>query len=751
MSDELNARTLGAPMDGNEDRSPARLGYGFVEPRYLPPAADEYYLRWEHSTGTTRQRALTASEISLLTANGSQSDDWSMIQVADGFDATLVQRCRFYGLVRLGALACGIREFDGLRLPIGLYDSTIISCDIGDDVAIHQVRYLAHYRIAAQVLLFNIGRMWTSDTAKFGNGVIKEGEAEAARRVLHLGNENGGRAVWPFEGMLPADAWLWAKFRDDPALLRRLEELVIRRCDQRRGYYGAVGRQAVICDCHSIKDVRVGAAARIQGAERLENLTIRSDERESTYIGPGCDLVDGIVGYGGRISGGVRAAAFVTGTNVTVLYGARLTHVFLGDNSTVAGCEVMNVLIFPGHEQHHSNSFLCAAVLLGQSNIAAGVTAGSNHNSRANDGEIVAGRGFWPGLCVSLKHNSRFASFTLLAKADYPAELDIPLPFSLVSNDEHNGALLVMPAYWFMYNMYALARHGAKYAARDKRVHREQMSEFAPLAPDTVEEIFAALALLEVWTAKAARRAAGLPVADVGEVELRDEGRRLLTERPQQAERLEILGENIENSSRPVRILKAPVAYALYRDMVHHYAVSTLVTYLEANRLGHLAALPAHLSPPQRGAWVNAGGQLLLRDDLDTLRRRITTGELDTWEAVHAEYRRLWERYPQDKARHALASLLDINGVGLDELDDSRWCAYLDRALSTARWIADQVRQSRSKDYTNRFRGLVYDGPGEMEAVLGRLEENEFLRRTNAELESFARQVQRLKERASGA
>ena len=83
---------------------------------------------------------------------------------------------------------------------------------------------------------------------------------------------------------------------------------------------------------------------------------------------------------------------------------------------------------------------------MGQSNIAAGATIGSNHNSRAADGEIQAGRGFWPGLCVSLKHNSKFASFTIIAKGDFPAELNIPIPFSLVSNDIANDQLVIMPA-----------------------------------------------------------------------------------------------------------------------------------------------------------------------------------------------------------------------------------------------------------------------------------------------------------------
>ena len=122
--------------------------------------------------------------------------------------------------------------------------------------------------------------------------------------------------------------------------------------------------------------------------------------------------------------------------------------------------------------------------------MAAGATIGSNHNSRANDNEIQAGRGFWPGLCTSVKHSSRFASFVLLSKSDYPAELDISLPFSLINNNTTKDQLEVMPAYWWLYNMYALARNSWKFRNRDKRKNKTQHIEFEPLAPDTIEEVF---------------------------------------------------------------------------------------------------------------------------------------------------------------------------------------------------------------------------------------------------------------------
>lgn len=724
-----------------------RLGYGFVDPQYLPEGCDEYYLRDRQRRGDVPFRGLTAKEIEVLVRNENTADDWGAIYVTDRFNPELVKRCQFFGLVRIGALENYYLEFHDLRLPVGLYNSTIVSCDIGSNVAIDNVNHLARYILGDEVILINIDEMLTTNYAKFGNGIVKDGEPEKVRIWLDLGNENGGRAVVPFDGMLPADAYLWSRLRDDPALLARFKEMVEARFDRRRGYYGKVGDRTIIKDCRILKDVKIGSDAYIKGANKLKNLTIHSDADESSQIGEGCELVNGIIGYGCRVFYGVKAVRFIMGPNSSLKYGARLIHSFLGDNSTISCCEVLNALIFPGHEQHHNNSFLCAATLLGQSNMAAGVTAGSNHNSRANDGEILAGRGFWPGLCTSLKHNSRFASFTLLAKAAYPAELNIRLPFALVSNDETGGCLRVMPAYWFLHNMYALARNAWKYAARDQRVHKNQMIEFDALAPDTIEEVFSALEHLEVWAAKAARRQAGRPSEGVSVADLRAEGRALLRERTQDADRLEVLGENFENSTRPVRILKTGTAYATYREMAHYYAVKTLVAYQQAESLPDLAALKQRLGPPARGTWVNVGGQLMLGDDVAALRDKIVARELDSWDAVHDHYRRLWQKYPQDKARHALATLLDINEIRLEQLNRETWFAFLDRAVATRHTIAERTHQSRAKDYTGPFRRMTYASPTEMEAVLGKIDDNDFVKRMRAEAEAFAREVETLKQR----
>jgi len=501
------------------------IGRKFVPDEYLRDGRDEYALRNQQvGLPADTWRNLTAAEIEGLVHNGNTADDWDELLVTDQFTPHSVKNCEFYGLVRIGRLEEACLEYHDLTVPVGLTNSRIVACDIGNDVAIHNVRYLAHYIIGDNVILLNIDEMHTTNHAKFGNGIVKEGEDEDVRIWIDLINEAGGRSVMPFDGMTPADAYLWAKFR--------LAEITQNQFDPRRGFYGTVGRGCVIKNCRIIKDVKIGDYAYIKGANKLKNLTVNSTEEEPSQIGEGVELVNGII---------CKAVRFVLGNCSNLKYGARLIHAYLGDNSTISCCEVLHDLIFPAHEQHHNNSFLTAAIVLGQSNVAACATLGSNHNSRANDGELQAGRGFWPGLCVSVKHFCRFASFTLLSKGDYPAEMDIPLPFALVGDDTTRDRLTVMPAYWWLYNMYALARNSWKFQARDVRLHKTQNIEFDTLAPDTVEEILTARNLLARWTAQARLRADGQVAAEHDDDELIAMGRRLLNGPVQDTDDLEVL------------------------------------------------------------------------------------------------------------------------------------------------------------------------------------------------------------------
>jgi len=704
------------------------LGYGFIETRYLPKGKDEYYLRNVQNRSGIPYRQLTAYEIEVLVRNRNTSANWNDILVSHAFTPELVQNCKFFGLVRIGKLDPWYLEFHNLRRPVGLYNSTIISCDLGDNVCIDNTNYLSHYVIGNEVMIVNTNEMATTDHAKFGNGILKEGEDESIRIWLEVCNENGGRSIIPFNGMLPGDAWLWSRYRDDGELQEKFKQFTASAFDNRRGYYGKVGDRTVIKNCKIIKDVWIGSDAYLKGANKLKNLTINSAPQAMSQIGEGCELVNGIVGFGCRVFYGVKAVRFVMASHSQLKYGARLINSYLGNNATISCCEVLNSLIFPAHEQHHNNSFLCAALVMGQSNMAAGATIGSNHNSRSPDGEIVAGRGFWPGLCVSLKHNSRFASFVLLAKGDYPAELDIPIPFALVSNDLSKDELVVMPAYWFLHNMYALARNSWKYIDRDKRTDKTQLLEFDYLAPDTVGEMVQAIALFERFTGQAIVRQSGT-AQKYNDEQLREMGAALLQHSPGEADALEILAEGMENSDRKVKLVKVAPAWSLFRELIAHHAANQLLRSVREQRIGSYAAFLKGLpSNPALQPWVNAGGQLIRESELSKLIGQIHAGRIRTWDQVHQWYVRQGEQYMEDKLTHALAALKTVTGLSLRRDGPQALGHLLRQSVALKEQLTKEIYESRAKDYTNPFRKMVYESTGEMNAVIGRLPDNSSIR-----------------------
>lgn len=688
------------------------LGYNFIEDKYIPKNEDEYYLRNFQNKSGIKYRSLTASELETLVLNRNTSDNWNNILVSNNFDAGLVKNCKFFGLVRIGKLEGLYKEFHNLRMPVGLYNSTIISCDLGNNICIDNVNYLSHYIIEDEVMIANVNEVATTSHSKFGNGILKEGEDESLRTWVEVCNENGGRSILPFNGMLPGDAYMWSKYREDDALMEKFKIFTEKKFDKRRGYYGHIGERTVIKNCGILKDAWIGSDAYIKGANKIKNVTINSDAARKSQVGEGCELVNGIVGFGCRIFYGVKAVRFVMSSHSQLKYGARLINSFLGNNSTISCCEVLNTLIFPSHEQHHNNSFLCAALVMGQSNIAAGATIGSNHNSRGADGEVIAGRGFWPGLCVSLKHNSKFASFCIIAKGDFPAELNIKIPFALVSNDVSNNNLVIMPGYWFMYNMYALERNAWKYLDRDRRTEKLQRIEYNYLAPDTVNEIFDSIAFLQ-------------------KLEVKSDGSSIATD--------------FENSERATLILKVPQAIKIFKELISYYATNCLLNHIKNNKIDDFEKLKKSLvAKVKRSDWLSIGGQLIKTTSVNSFKNAVKNNKINSWEDVHQFYKTEGAAYDDDKLQHAYTSLLEILNITGKQFTAELFKTLLLQTVDTKSWMCKAIYNAREKDYTNTYRKMVYDNLEEMNKVMGKLEDNSFIQAQLEELDNMKKEIKGL-------
>ncbi len=280
--------------------------------------------------------------------------------------------------------------------------------------------------------------------------------------------------------------------------------------------------------------------------------------------------------------------------------------------------------------------------------------------------------------------------------------------------------------------------------SRDKRKTKTQKVEFDALAPDTAEEIFQALALLELWTGKAELRRRS-PSASADDELLRVAGRGLLAGSEEATADLEILGERMENSGRKVVLVKVHKAYRAYRDMLHYYAVKNLLDHLQADPRATLATMLERLGGERQREWVNLGGQLVPAPDATRLQDDIKSGALNSWHAIHARYGELWDRYPEQKQRHALATLRSL--LEIERLEPEHWLGALNKAVRIQEYVRDQVYRTRKKDYDEPFRRITYRNADEQRAVLGSPETNSFVRQVARETEVFKEAVEAARQR----
>ncbi len=699
----------------------AELGFQFVGKEYLAEGRDEFYYR-NQKIDQSQYRSLTQREIAILEANLNEAENWKDIFVKEGFNAALVKNCRFFGINRIGILEHCFLEFKNLRMPVGIYNSTIISCDFGDNVAIDRVNMLSHYQVGNEVMILQVNELATTATAKFGNGIVKQGEEEKIRIWLELGNENGGRKVIPFLSMKPGDAYLWTRNRDDQDLQAKYMEMTLKEFSSDRGFYGQIGDRTVIKNTGIIKDVNMGSDTYIKGANKLKNLSILSLPDAPSQIGEGCELVNGIIHEGCRIFYGVKAVRFILASHSHLKYGARLINSYLGSNSTISCCEVLNALIYPAHEQHHNNSFLCAAMVQGQSNMAAGATLGSNHNSRGADGELQAGRGFWPGLSVALKHNSKFASFNLISKGNYPAEIHNPIPFSLLGNDDQTGGLLIIPAYWFQYNMYAIARNAWKFEARDQRLVKDDLLEFDYLAPDTVFELLNAIQLFQQWVGSS------LDTNEKDKVILQEIGKKWLGNPANEQVPLDVWVSGIENSKRKTKIAKVYKAYHIYKDLLAFHAAKELLATMERRQTQdsfELLKTTIQESTPIVD-WENVGGQLIPKSSLKHLKDSIVAGSINSWKQVHQFYQDQAALYPDQKFENALNAYMQISGTK-ELYQKDFFKQWMQKAIDVSAMLSNGILNSRKKDFQDPFRLAMFGNEKEMVKVIGDYQSNEFI------------------------
>ena len=295
--------------------------------------------------------------------------------------------------------------------------------------------------------------------------------------------------------------------------------------------------------------------------------------------------------------------------------------------------------------------------------------------------------------------------------------------------------------------MYALARNSWKYLDRDKRIERIQHIEYDVFAPDSVNEMFDTLTILEETTGKAFYKKTETK-KKYSKEEYAQKGKELLTEQNKIVDELEIIAESFENSKRKTILIKVKEAYSVYTKMISYYGINQLIEFIKLNNFSSREELIKAIPPGlERNEWINVGGQLMTTSTVDILRDRVRTGKLKCWDDIHDFYTSEGKKYDVQKIKHALASLAEIKNISLKKLDAVTLSSLLQEVIQTKEWITESIYSSRAKDYKNPYRKMVYESFEEMNKVIGKLEDNSFIQYQEKELKSFKKEIASLKKK----
>ena len=232
-------------------------------------------------------RALKETEIKTLQKNGCWSQDWLKVLVTKNFDARRVANSTFFGDVIIGDLNEDIEVETGVKLPAGIFSSTIVNSEIGNNAFIKDAKLISNYIIKDNAIILNVGILSSKDGAVFGNGI-----------ELPIAIETGGREVLTYAEITIDVATKIASTRGDKELLKSYEEFVKEYCEKVKSPKGIVEKSAVIKNTPKVTDTYVGEGALIDNANLVQNVTMLSSVDEKAKILNGSYVVNSILQWG---------------------------------------------------------------------------------------------------------------------------------------------------------------------------------------------------------------------------------------------------------------------------------------------------------------------------------------------------------------------------------------------------------------------------------------------------------------------
>lgn len=297
-------------------------------------------------------RSLTQEEIQQLKERSCTAVDWDEIEVVENFKTDYIYHTRFSGKVRLGVFEDEFTLAGGMRKHSGLYHATLHNVTVGDNCCIENIKnYIANYIIGDYAFIENVDIILVDGRSKFGNGV------EVA--VL---NETGGREVPIHDRLSAHQAYILALYRHRPELICRMKAIIDRYAEENTSDTGTIGHHVTIVDAGYIKNVRIGDYCKIEGAGRLKNGSLNSNEQAPIHIGYGVVCDDFIISSGSNVEDGTML------TRCFISQACHLGHNYSASDSLIfSNCQEENgeacaIFAGPFTVTHHKSTLLIAGM-----------------------------------------------------------------------------------------------------------------------------------------------------------------------------------------------------------------------------------------------------------------------------------------------------------------------------------------------------------------------------------------------------
>ena len=650
-------------------------------------------------------RILYPDEIHSLEAHGSHAEDWSRVRVAEHFSPESVARATFSGDVVLGAFRKTL-SIAGAPVRSGIYDSHLHNASVADDALIQRVGLLSNYDVETGACVCECGQVAVEGESTFGNGV----KIEAL-------NEGGGRELKIFSRLNAQIAYMIVCYRHRPRLIDALEKMIDAFVAQQKSSRGSIGIGARVMNCASIRGVRIGAAAMVDGAARLENGTIVSKPEAPATIGAGVVASDFIIHTGSVVDGrAIVTRCFVGQT-------CKLGRQFSAENSAFfANCEVfhgeaVSVLAGPYTVTHHKSSLLIAG-LFSFYNAGSG-TNQSNHMYKLGPlHQGVLDRGCKTGSFSYLLWPARVGAFTAVIGKHYSNFDTRNLPFSYIV--ETDGRSLLSPAV----NLFTVGtkRDGDKWPARDRRKDPDKLDRlhFPVFSPLTVGRMIKGLAEIKQLYQNASRE-------------------------------LEFVNYNGIEMKR----LLCKTAIKHYETGIRAYLGGLLADKLEAGCQGAapfplLKNLGDSTAQQHGGEWVDVLGLLAPRSAVESLCDRIESGTVADVAALHWELSALHEAYSENEWSWAQDAWATFAGKSPNEMSAAELRKAIEEWRDSAVKLDNLILNDAEKEFGTSTRiGFGIDGDSavrdaDFEAVRGTFDGNKFVKELKRHSEEVKARAERI-------